>query len=358
MRLDVLSPSDLSADRLARWSALQEADPDLASPFFRPEYAVALADVRDDVRVAVIDDGEQAQGFFAFHPGRAGVGRPAGARLSDYQGMVLAPGIGVDPVGLLARCGLNAWLFDHVPDAQRQFGPHATVSADSPVIRMPDGFDAYRRSGGSVGRQLSQIRRRRKQLVREVGEPTFELHSDDPADLDWLMRSKSAHYDRLGTADRFAVPWIVGFMRRLLAEREAGFQALLSVLRVGDRTLAAHLGLRSGGTHHWWVPTFDLEFSRYSPGLILLMEMAIELGDQGVDTIDFGRGDERYKERLANDRIGLQQGVVARPTPVGATVKAAVAAKDRLRDSALKERLAVLRDTPHRVRAQLRGTAT
>jgi CelD/BcsL family acetyltransferase involved in cellulose biosynthesis len=357
MEVTVLPAAGLSSAQIDHWAALQESQPSLASPFFRPEYVLALADVRDDVRVAVIGGGQEPAGFLPFQPSRLGVARPAGAQLSDYQGLILSPGIRVSLPGLLARCGLHALAFDHVPDSQADFVPHATFTAASPVMAMPEGFAAYKASGGSVGRQLSQIRRRRKQLTKEVGEPRFVAHTDDPADLRWLMARKSEHYDRLGTADRFGAPWIVEFLTRLTGERGDAFGCLFSALYVEDRIVAGHLGLRSGGVWHWWFPTYDPEFSRYSPGLVLLMEMAMAAEGLRVTEIDFGRGDERYKERLSNRQEGLLQGVAARRTPVGMLARGANATKDRLRDSPLRDRLRAARALPHRLRARRRATS-
>jgi CelD/BcsL family acetyltransferase involved in cellulose biosynthesis len=289
-------------------------------------------------------------------PGRLGLARPAGAQLSDYQGLILTPGVEVALDGLLERCGIHALSFDHVPDSQASFRNHATFRASSPIMSMPDGFEAYKSSGGSIGRQLSQIRRRRKQLVKEIGEPRFELHTTSSADFRWLMARKSEQYDRLGTADRFDAPWIVDFLARLLREQGDDFSCLFSTLVAGDdRIIAGHLGLRSGSVWHWWFPTYDSEFSRYSPGLILLMEMAMAAEGMGIRSIDFGRGEERYKERLSNRHEGLLQGVAARRTPVGLAAKGANAAKDRLRDSPLRDRLREVRDLPHRLRAKRRG---
>ncbi|MDH3226884.1 MAG: GNAT family N-acetyltransferase [Thermoleophilia bacterium] len=355
MEVSVLPASGLSSAQVDHWAALQAGQPTLASPFFRPEYVLALADVRDDVRVAVIGGGAEPLGFLPFQPGRIGVARAAGAELSDYQGLILAPGVEVALPGLLARAGLSALTFDHVPDSQASFRRHATFSAASPVMSMADGFEAYKSSGGSIGRQLSQIRRRRKQLIREVGEPRFVIHTEDPDDFRWLMARKSEQYDRLGTADRFGAPWIVDFLARLLREHGEDFGCLFSALYVDDRIIAGHLGLRAGGVWHWWFPTYDPELSRYSPGLLLLMEMATAAEGIGVAAIDFGRGEERYKERLANRHEGLLQGVAARRTPVGMLARGANAAKDRLRDSPLRDQLRTARDIPHRLRARRRA---
>src|ERR1700730_19289886 len=89
-----------------RWREWQQSNPALMSPYFRPEFTRAVASVRSDVFVAVIED---AEGFFPFQRDRFGIGRPVGARMSDYHGVITRPGFSYDARQLVDRCGLSAW---------------------------------------------------------------------------------------------------------------------------------------------------------------------------------------------------------------------------------------------------------
>jgi CelD/BcsL family acetyltransferase involved in cellulose biosynthesis len=94
------------------------------------------------------------------------------------------------------------------------------------------------------------------------------------------------------------------------------------VLRAGDDVVAAHLGLRSAATLAWWFPVYDTRFHRYSPGLILCLEILRAMPSQGLRTLDLGKGDEPYKQRLANAEIPLLTGGISRD-PVSARLGAA-----------------------------------
>ena len=59
MRAEVVRPGDLGPAETARWSEIQEADPALASPFLRPEMAVAIGRLWPDTRVAVLQVGDR-----------------------------------------------------------------------------------------------------------------------------------------------------------------------------------------------------------------------------------------------------------------------------------------------------------
>src|SRR5579862_1518578 len=57
MQISLISARELTDDLLIRWSDIQSGSPALASPYFSPEFTRAVADVREDVEVALIHDG-------------------------------------------------------------------------------------------------------------------------------------------------------------------------------------------------------------------------------------------------------------------------------------------------------------
>src|SRR5262249_2405949 len=113
----------LSCDELAAWSAIQRAEPLLASPYFRPEFTACAAAVRDDVEVAVLEENGRPIGFLPFQRSRRNIGQPVAAIVSDFQGLIAPQNIAWDPIALLRECGLLAWHFDHVLPHQATFQP-------------------------------------------------------------------------------------------------------------------------------------------------------------------------------------------------------------------------------------------
>ncbi len=67
MDVTVIPGRDLDAELVRAWTELQVANPDLASPYFAPEFTQAVAAVRDDVEVAVVEERGQIVAFFPFH---------------------------------------------------------------------------------------------------------------------------------------------------------------------------------------------------------------------------------------------------------------------------------------------------
>jgi CelD/BcsL family acetyltransferase involved in cellulose biosynthesis len=334
--IDVLAGAELSAQHARRWSDLQLADPDLASPFFRPEFAAAVADARRDVFVAVVEEAGTPVGFFPFQRGPWGAGKPLGGPLSDYHGAILERSAELDPVALLRACGLRVWDFTHLVASQEPFRRyHARLHA-SPVMDLSAGFAAYHRSKSSAGSMvIAQADRKARKLGREVGALRFVADDPDPAALRRLMRWKSDQYRRTNVTDTFASRWRADLIERIHATHAPAFAGVLSTLHAGERLVAAHLGMRSRDALHWWFPAYDPQFARFSPGLVLLMQLARSLEQWGVRTIDLGVGDEPYKRRLMTASVPLAQGAVALPGPLTAGRQLTEAAKHVVRHTPL-----------------------
>jgi CelD/BcsL family acetyltransferase involved in cellulose biosynthesis len=312
----------LAPEHVRAWAAIQEAEPALQSPFFRPELTQIVADVRDDVAVGVVADGGLPIAFFPFQRGRFGIGRPVGGRLSDYQGVVALDGVVVDARGLLRGCRLTAWEFDGLVASQGTFAPFHRSRRGSPVLDLSDGFERYvqgRRAAGSdqVDDLLQQVRR----LERECGPLRFEARTRDARVLDRLLRWKSEQYLRTGALDIFTRPWVVETIRRVHDADEPAFAGMLSALYAGDELVAAHLGLRSASVWHYWLPAYSRAHARASPGLILLLRMAEAAPGLGLRAVDLGKGDALYKRRLASGVVELAEGV-ARTRSVGGALSA------------------------------------
>jgi CelD/BcsL family acetyltransferase involved in cellulose biosynthesis len=316
MRVDVVRPRDLGPAELTRWDLVQQGHESLASPFLCSAFALAVADVRPQTRVAVVsDDAGRTAGFWPFERGRAGRAAGLATGLADVQGIVVPASDGLTLAPLLRQCGLSLFTFDHLLAEQDHWlgGLRSRYRVEvSPTLSMPDGFEAYLAGQQAVSRSLVQsTARKRRKLERECGPVRFELHRRDHALLETVLGWKSDQYRRTGRRDRFADPANRSLVHALLDLEADGFSACLSVLTAGDSVVAAHLGLRSRSTVAWWFPVYQPDYGRYSPGLILCLDLARTMHDERLTVLDLGKGDEAYKSRLANQDIRLLAGAAA-----------------------------------------------
>jgi CelD/BcsL family acetyltransferase involved in cellulose biosynthesis len=303
----VVHPKELDEAQTRRWTGILRAEPTLASPFLTARFTQVVGAFRDDARVAVTDDG-----FFAFQVQPDASGVPIGASIGDAQAVIAREELDLDARDLIGACGLSSWSFDHLVPSQAAFEPFHVAMHTSPVIDSTSGVDAYLAAVRARSRDvLTQVARRRRKLEREVGALRCVWSSHDPSHLTTLLGWKSDQYTRTGVWNRFAYPWIEGVVRTL-AERDDDpeLQGVLTTMRAGDRLVAAHLGLRCRQRLSWWFPAYDPELSRYSPGLILLIDLVRLAHEQGVRVIDLGRGEHHYKLRVANRTEHVAEGVV------------------------------------------------
>ncbi|MGO4524737.1 GNAT family N-acetyltransferase [Microvirga sp. 2MCAF35] len=329
MKVVVVPGGELPADLVTRWGQHQESSPLLFSPFFRPEFTQAVAKVRRDVFVGVIDGGSA---FLPFQRNFLGSGQPVGGPVSDYHGFIAAPEFRCDMVAVMRGCGLRTWGFNHVLAQQTMFAPWRVIDTDSPIVDL----DQHEAPGSTA--LYADHRRKRRRLEREVGPIEVELQSTDPSMLHFCLEWKSAHYRRIGAPDLFSRPWARALIDVVASHRSPEFSGMLSVLRAGGQPIAAHFGLRSGNVWHYWFPTYNPQFQRYSPGILLLLDMMAGAKELGMSRIDFGRGDNDYKLRIANQRVPLIEGtVVTNPfiwqcrSRIAQLVKAAPAVKSLLK---------------------------
>ncbi|HEY9781098.1 MAG TPA: GNAT family N-acetyltransferase [Leptolyngbyaceae cyanobacterium] len=314
MKTTIVSGKSLTPEHLLLWSHFQQSNAALANPYFCPEFTSAVAEVREDAWVGILKEAGEIVGFFPFQRGKLPIGQPVGYTLCDYQGLIVKPGFNWDAAELLRGCGLKIWNFDNLIASQLPFQRFHKLKTESLIIDLSGGQKAYESEQKANSNWIQQTERKLRKFEREVGALRFETHVADTSLLRLLMRWKSQHYSQLGTFDRFEIEWIVKLIERLHATQSDTFAGMLSVLYVGDEVAALHFGMRSVSVWHYWFPTYNPEFQKYSPGLILLLKMIEAAESLGIQTIDLGKGDESYKQRLINSTVPLAEGSVEVPS--------------------------------------------
>jgi CelD/BcsL family acetyltransferase involved in cellulose biosynthesis len=311
MKTTLLAPHELDPGLQLRWHALQAAQPLLGSPYFSPDFTLAVAQARPDVRVALIEDAGEVAGFFPFQR-QWGIGRPVGGRLSDHHGLVAGPALDWSWTALLQ----GYWQFDHLAAWQRPEGVEVH-QALSHGLDLSQGYEAWRQRRLADGaRRLGELPRKARKLAREVGPLRFEADCRDPQVLRTVIAWKSAQCVRTGADDCFAPPWARTLVEQIAATDKPLFGGRLSALWAGDALVAAHFGMRSPRVWHWWFPVYNHDFAAYSPGALLLTEVARAAAEGGHALLDLGKGDEAYKASFADTGTAVVEGCVQRTAAI------------------------------------------
>ncbi len=302
----VVEPAKLQPKQVAAWRSMIAANPQLASPFFSPEYTQAVARVVPHVHVGILDRDGCPVAFLPFELHANGIGKRL--HLCDYQGLVSMPEHSYDMKRFVRECGLRAWDFDHLLASQHDFVQFHRRSGVSHVIELTKGFDVYVDERNATGtKQIKKVRNLERRLEREHGQLRFELHVADPKLLAQLLEWRTLKYP----ASRHRPEVLASILNEMLSTQSPHCQATLSVLYVNDRIAACHFGLRSAGVWHYWFPAYNPDFELYSPGNTLLLRMAEIAPSIGIDTIDLGKGEQDYKKRFANRTIVTAEGYVS-----------------------------------------------
>ncbi|HKY23630.1 MAG TPA: GNAT family N-acetyltransferase [Gaiella sp.] len=345
MRVEVVSSDAIGQSEIDRWGEIQQ-QPVYRSPFFRPEFTLAVGAMRK-VRVAIVEDAGRVVGFFPFESRSPRAGRAVAWHGSDYHGPVLAEDAVVDPRALVRACRLATWSFDHLPAGLPGFEVHSFGRGSSPYLDLTSGFDPYLESKRKRSDVRNTLGRSARKLVAEVGPVRFVLESDDAELLERLVEWKRRQYAETGVRDVLGDAASRELLQRLHAVRGSEFAGTLSALYAGDVVAALHFGIRSARVLHSWFPVYNRELGAYSPGLMLLLELARAAAPLGIREIDLGKGETRHKLALASGSHELLEGCVGASTVWAMPVRARSSVRQAMRRAGVHR---AVRRAFHRVR--------
>jgi CelD/BcsL family acetyltransferase involved in cellulose biosynthesis len=177
---------------------------------------------------------------------------------------------------------------------------HERRAYDCGVVSLAD--DDQRQA---VLRSLVRKERERCEL-RKLGQlgPTRVTHLGTEELETGLQLIFAAHIARFFASNRrspLICPQRRAFLMELGRLLSAAGWLKVSQLEVSGRPIAWNYGFRFFDNWFWYLPTFQLQYEKMSPGsclLRLLMEEAC--ADQSVKRLDLGLGDEAYKARFSN----------------------------------------------------------
>lgn len=197
-------------------------------------------------------------------------------------------------------------LLTQVPDSSPNF---ACVGAETrrvgydaraetliacPYLDIEGDFEAYYKG---LGKNLKHdVAKKSRRLTEQGLEPEFEVVNrvDDAVllelrDLNRRRFEAAGHRSFFLREDRFA------FLRELAGVFTRKQRWLLFLFRAKGRLVAYRLCFAYNGTVYDWNTSYDLEYSQYSLGKILLKPVLQYCFEHGYREFDFMAGDEDYK---------------------------------------------------------------
>ncbi|MES1156864.1 MAG: GNAT family N-acetyltransferase [Alphaproteobacteria bacterium] len=354
MRIEVIHPKELGAEDVSRWRALQAAEAGLASPYLTPDWTRIVGAARADARVCVLHDG---QGYFPVQRISRFSAMGLGAPIADYQGVISAPDLGIDPRALCKALKVGRIDLSHVPVGQSILRRPAGADG-SWIVDVSGGAEAY--NAGLKQRRgefVRQADRKLREFEREGGAPVFTANSIDASDFETMLTWKNAQLLRTGQPAIWDRPWVRGVVFATVANRDPNFSGVLCTLKQGDRLIAANYFLRAGRVLHDWIMVHDSAFDAYSPGVELARRSIQWAAENGFAEVDFGTGQYQYKRQLSTGQRMLGWGSVSGASLSGAIRRTEYAVRHAI-ERVPHPRLAALPGKAMRRLDLMRGLAT
>jgi len=312
MKISVIKANEITPELTEKWVDIQNENEILHSPFLTPYYNFLVSTVKADVFIAILENNNKIVGFFPFEKKDKTSGEPVGKGVTDYQAVIIKKNTPIDVAKLITKCGLNSWEFDHLLMSQEMFKPYYTFETISPIIDLSKGYEHYkteRRCSGTE--QIIQIEKQINKIEKEVGKICFTQSIMDIEMLKKLTNWKSAQFKRTGVFDDFSIVWVRDLYEKIFYfEKRIDFSILLSVIFLEDKPIAIEIGLRYKSVNHGWTSAYDINYSKYSPGLILQLKIIENSNSIGITRIDLGKGTYLYKIRIMNNSIQIAEGIV------------------------------------------------
>jgi CelD/BcsL family acetyltransferase involved in cellulose biosynthesis len=331
LRLSVVSDAGELAGMREEWNAAAAADP-TPNVYLTWEWVHTWWShfgAGHDLHVVVVRDGDGVVAIAPLHRARLGTG-PVSARVlqrispeaGDYGGVVLV------------RRDAEAVevLVEHLAGKLRDRWASAVVlsrlGSDDPFLALLRG-ELVRRTGAlssaeaelggacvftdvREGFNLAKHTKKHKirQRMRRLGEQhetvEFTYHTGDDLDLG-LERLLKVHARRWEGREAemqglLAEPDREAFMLDAIRALDRQGRVKLLTLTADGQTVAAELDFEYQRRVFMFKGAFDPDYGPFSPGQLLHHRVFEDgLASESIDVVDFGRGDQLYKRRWAND---------------------------------------------------------
>lgn len=308
----VLAAHELCGDLDQQWQLLRKTNPYFASPYFDSNFIRAVAKVRQDVRIIMVEESGVPVCFLPIQENSRGRSVPAGGRLNDYHGILGKPQHSVTHFKkILKAADLKSYSFHAmVPPADEKIERFAFRHIRTHHLDLSNGWPSYRKWVRKHSSTVKRQGQKTRNLERDFGPIRFQFDCDDGEILERLIELKRAKYQRSRTFDILSVDWTANLLRELHNVRQPNFRGILQGMWAGDELVCVHFGMMTNDILHYWFPIYDYQFSRYSPGTEMMMRVAEDAADAGIKTLDLGYGDDAWKFKFCNGNQSVINGQI------------------------------------------------
>lgn len=309
----VKTVTNLTPQDWAAWADMRQANPNLISPYFHPDYVQTLDKLVPDLRIICAYKDNQNIGFLAVQGGK--FARPAGAPLSDFHGVIKAKNTPLSFADILEHTGISAYHFSTAIDVDNVDPNQIIGQQHTAALNIGNSAEDWRaQQDSSYRRHLKSTRRRIRKAEEDIGPRRFEFLSHDPEVFEQLMAWKFKKFQDTGKYNVLSVDWTMAFIRGLwensAQDSPSPLRCDMHAVYFGEQLAAVDLGLTDGPVFHSWIVAYDHEFQNFAPGIQLLEGLIDAAQDLGYRRIDMGAGLDGYKRHYATHGHQVTNGFI------------------------------------------------
>ncbi len=156
-------------------------------------------------------------------------------------------------------------------------------------------------------KEYSEIKRQIRKL-QEFGKLTFTISKNKIQDDEFINKMIAQKRERFYFTkvwDSFKVKEHRNLYLNLNNLKDHNVNRHCSALIYNNDIIATHIGITFKNKFYYLMPSFEMAYSKYSPGKILLMYLTKYCFENKFDAIDFTGGNEVYKQKISNKNFKL-----------------------------------------------------
>jgi len=307
---------DLSNETWSDFHGLRADQRTYESGFFDPDFARLLAQVRNDVSVAIAEDEKGLLAYWPMHIGMGKWARAIGFPFGDLNGPVVRSGETVDIPEYLQGANIAGFKTSGLTLCEQvSVNPDAIVNTN--ITNLQEGWSPFIAQQTQLyPKFFKQIARLGRKLDKEHSEVVFTFDDKCAETFHQLITMKRQQYARTKLHDVLRPSWVNKMLDMLRHEECNNINTILSTLRVDGQLVAAEFNMQSGNLLHGWLTAYNPKFSKYSPGLLLTQHIIKAISQHGLTVYDAGPGNAHYKKYFTNQLNPLGQGSIFAKTKV------------------------------------------
>jgi len=156
--------------------------------------------------------------------------------------------------------------------------------------------------------RAKKSRSKRRQL-NKIGAVRLEIAQDPGAvrrNYAAMVEQKTRRYVDTRGVDGFNRPGYRAYFREMTDRFARDGYVVVAALRCGEKTVATIWGIAAARRFYFILPTFEAgDWKKFSPGRLMMEDLIAWCYGQNIRILDFGTGDEAYKEEFRAEVIPL-----------------------------------------------------